>query len=110
MLCAILVAEKSKKLVWNRLGSSILWSGVKVLVLSVVVLALLAAAAVVLLNHRRQALPLRASDTILIADFENQTGDPRFDDALLTAFTVSIGQSRAVAGKQCFSRRVDAEP
>jgi len=26
--------------------------------------------------------------------FENQTGDPRFDDALLTAFTVSIGQSR----------------
>jgi tetratricopeptide (TPR) repeat protein len=32
----------------------------------------------------------------LIADFENQTGDPRFDDALLTAFTVSVGQSRFV--------------
>jgi DNA-binding winged helix-turn-helix (wHTH) protein/tetratricopeptide (TPR) repeat protein len=72
------------------------WSGAKVLVLSVVVLALLASSAVVLLNHRRQALPLRATDTILIADFENQTGDPRFDDALLTAFTVSIGQSRFV--------------
>ena len=40
------------------------------------------------------SLPLHASDTVLIADFENQTGDPRFDDALLTAFTVSIGQSR----------------
>jgi DNA-binding winged helix-turn-helix (wHTH) protein/tetratricopeptide (TPR) repeat protein len=66
------------------------------LLLPVVALALLAASAVVWLIHRRQALPLRASDTVLIADFENQTGDPRFDDALLTAFTVSIGQSRFV--------------
>ncbi|MFZ0685403.1 MAG: winged helix-turn-helix domain-containing protein [Terriglobales bacterium] len=71
------------------------WGGVKILVLSVVA-ALLATSAVWWLNHRRQALPLRASDTVLIADFENQTGDPRFDDALLTAFTVSVGQSRFV--------------
>ena len=69
---------------------------VKFLILSAVVLALLAASAALWLNHRRQALPLRASGTVLIADFENRTGDPRFDDALLTAFTVSIGQSRYV--------------
>jgi eukaryotic-like serine/threonine-protein kinase len=62
----------------------------------VVVLALLVGSGVVWQNHRRHALPLQASDTVLIADFENQTGDPRFDDALLTAFTVSIGQSRFV--------------
>ncbi|MGA3107113.1 MAG: winged helix-turn-helix domain-containing protein [Terriglobales bacterium] len=68
----------------------------KFLLLPGVTLALLAVLAVVWMNHRRQALPLRGSDTVLIADFENQTGDPRFDDALLTAFTVSIGQSRFV--------------
>lgn len=68
----------------------------KLLFPSAVLLALLAASAVVWLNHRRQALPLRASDTVLITDFENQTGDPRFDDALLAAFTVSIAQSRFV--------------
>ena len=61
-----------------------------------VVLTLLAVSAVAWLNHRRQALPLHPNDTILIADFENQTGDPRFDDALLTAFAVSIEQSRFV--------------
>ena len=62
--------------------------------LPVVVLAVLVASGVLWQSHRRHALPLHASDTVLIADFENQTGDPRFDDALLTAFTVSIGQSR----------------
>lgn len=40
------------------------------------------------------AFSFHARDTVLIADFENQTGDPRFDNALNTAFTVSIEQSR----------------
>jgi DNA-binding winged helix-turn-helix (wHTH) protein/tetratricopeptide (TPR) repeat protein len=40
------------------------------------------------------ALSFQDRDSILIADFENHTGDPRFDDALLTAFTVSLEQSR----------------
>jgi eukaryotic-like serine/threonine-protein kinase len=71
-------------------------SHVKFMVLSAVAMALLAALAVVWLTRRHQSLQLRASDTILIADFENRTGDPRFDDALLTAFTVSVGQSRFV--------------
>ena len=40
------------------------------------------------------ALSFRSRDSVLIADFENQTGDPRFDNALGTAFAVSIEQSR----------------
>ncbi len=68
----------------------------KFLLLGTAALALLAVSAALWLNHRRHALPLHANDTVLIADFDNQTGDPRFDAALLTAFTVSIGQSRYV--------------
>jgi eukaryotic-like serine/threonine-protein kinase len=48
------------------------------------------------LTHGNPALSFHARDTVLIADFDNQTGDPRFDDALMTAFTVSIEQSRHV--------------
>ena len=40
------------------------------------------------------AFSFRSRDSVLIADFENQTGDPRFDNALGTAFAVSIEQSR----------------
>lgn len=68
----------------------------KFLLLGTAALALLAVSAALWLNHRLDALPLHANDTVLIADFDNQTGDPRFDAALLTAFTVSIGQSRYV--------------
>jgi DNA-binding winged helix-turn-helix (wHTH) protein/tetratricopeptide (TPR) repeat protein len=46
------------------------------------------------LTHGRPALSFHSSDTVLIADFENQTGDARFDNALGTAFNVSIAQSR----------------
>ena len=46
------------------------------------------------LTHGRPALSFHSSDTVLIVDFENQTGDPRFDNALGTAFGVSIAQSR----------------
>jgi eukaryotic-like serine/threonine-protein kinase len=46
------------------------------------------------LTHGRLALSFHSSDTVLIADFENQTGDARFDNALGTAFDVSIAQSR----------------
>jgi DNA-binding winged helix-turn-helix (wHTH) protein/tetratricopeptide (TPR) repeat protein len=61
-----------------------------------VVLALLAVSVGGWLKVRRRVFPLRARSTVLIADFENRTGDPRFDDALLTAFTVSVAQSRYV--------------
>jgi DNA-binding winged helix-turn-helix (wHTH) protein/tetratricopeptide (TPR) repeat protein len=46
------------------------------------------------LTHGRPALSFHSRDSVLIADFENQTGDPRFDNALGTAFGVSIAQSR----------------
>jgi DNA-binding winged helix-turn-helix (wHTH) protein/tetratricopeptide (TPR) repeat protein len=56
------------------------------------VLALAAVAGWVFLG--RPALSFRERDSILVADFENHTGDPRFDDALLAAFSVSLEQSR----------------
>src|SRR5271154_4790606 len=46
------------------------------------------------LTHGHPAFSFRSRDSVLIADFENQTGDPRFDNALGTAFAVSIEQSR----------------
>jgi eukaryotic-like serine/threonine-protein kinase len=46
------------------------------------------------LTHGHPAFSFRSRDSVLIGDFENQTGDPRFDNALGTAFAVSIEQSR----------------
>jgi DNA-binding winged helix-turn-helix (wHTH) protein/tetratricopeptide (TPR) repeat protein len=46
------------------------------------------------LTHGHPAFSFRSSDSVLIADFENQTGDSRFDNALGTAFAVSVEQSR----------------
>jgi eukaryotic-like serine/threonine-protein kinase len=46
------------------------------------------------LTHGHPAFSFRSRDSVLIADFENQTGDPRLDNALGTAFSVSIEQSR----------------
>jgi DNA-binding winged helix-turn-helix (wHTH) protein/tetratricopeptide (TPR) repeat protein len=57
------------------------------------VVALLAGGAYWLLQGH-PAFSFHSQDAVLIADFENQTGDPRFDNALATAFTVSIRQSR----------------
>ena len=41
----------------------------------------------------RPAAPLTQKDTIVLADFENKTGDPVFDDALKQALAVQLGQS-----------------
>ncbi|MGO8933136.1 MAG: tetratricopeptide repeat protein [Terracidiphilus sp.] len=46
------------------------------------------------LTYSRPVYSFNSRDSVLIADFENQTGDPRFDQALETAFTVSMEQSR----------------
>ncbi len=46
------------------------------------------------LTHGRPVLSFSPQDVVLIADFDNQTGDPRFDHALGTAFEVSLAQSR----------------
>src|SRR5208283_1800547 len=42
-------------------------------------------------SHR--AKPLTDKDTIVLADFDNKTGDPVFDDTLKTALNVSLNQS-----------------
>jgi len=41
----------------------------------------------------RKTHALTDTDTIVLADFDNSTGDPVFDDALKTALTVSLRQS-----------------
>lgn len=75
-------AAKSKpailSLVWISLGSAIAFLSV----------------AGYWVTHGRPALSFHPRDSVLIADFENQTGDPRFDTALGTAFNVSMEQSR----------------
>ena len=58
---------------------------------AVVVVAALVA--VVLYFRSRPAAPLTEKDTIVLADFDNTTGDPVFDDALKQALTVQLAQS-----------------
>jgi tetratricopeptide (TPR) repeat protein len=40
-----------------------------------------------------KATPLSEKDTVVLADFDNKTGDPLFDDALKQALAVQLGQS-----------------
>jgi eukaryotic-like serine/threonine-protein kinase len=58
---------------------------------AVVVIAALVAGG--LYFRSRPAAPLTEKDTIVLADFENKTGDPVFDDALKQALAVQLGQS-----------------
>jgi len=48
------------------------------------------------LFYPSEAIPFTERDWIIIADFENKTGDAIFDQSLNTALTVSIQQSRYV--------------
>jgi serine/threonine protein kinase/tetratricopeptide (TPR) repeat protein len=41
----------------------------------------------------RPMAPLTEKDSVVLADFENKTGDPVFDDALKQALAVQLGQS-----------------
>jgi hypothetical protein len=51
------------------------------------------AVAVVGFLHTRRAAALTEKDTIVLADFDNRTGDPVFDDTLKQALAVDLGQS-----------------
>src|ERR1700741_4852785 len=63
----------------------------KIVVPSVVaVIALIAGG---LYYRSRRAKPLTDKDTIVLADFDNKTGDAVFDDTLKTALNVSLNQS-----------------
>jgi eukaryotic-like serine/threonine-protein kinase len=57
------------------------------------VLIVLAASAILWRTLRVRSAALRASDTVVLADFANSTGDPIFDDTLKTALNVSLRQS-----------------
>ena len=46
------------------------------------------------LLYGRPAFSFNERESVLVTDFENQTGDTRFDEALRTAFIVSLEQSR----------------
>jgi serine/threonine protein kinase/Flp pilus assembly protein TadD len=46
-----------------------------------------------LLWFRQRSQKLTDRDTIVVADFENKTGDPIFDDTLKTALNVALNQS-----------------
>jgi tetratricopeptide (TPR) repeat protein/predicted Ser/Thr protein kinase len=67
------------------------WARWQILMPAAVVLLAGAGAAVYL--HTRQGRRLTDRDTIVLADFKNETGDPVFDDTLRTALTVALNQS-----------------
>jgi serine/threonine protein kinase/tetratricopeptide (TPR) repeat protein len=49
--------------------------------------------AVIAFFHSRRAAALTEKDTIVLADFDNKTGDPVFDETLKQALVVDLGQS-----------------
>jgi serine/threonine protein kinase/tetratricopeptide (TPR) repeat protein len=67
----------------------------KVLVPAAVVLIAAVIVGVFYLRSRstKHATALTEKDTIVLADFTNETGDPVFDDTLKTALSVSLNQS-----------------
>jgi eukaryotic-like serine/threonine-protein kinase len=69
-------------------GGKNLW---RIVVPTAVVVAALVA--VGLYFRSRPAAPLTEKDTIVLADFDNKTGEPVFDDALKQALAVELGQS-----------------
>jgi eukaryotic-like serine/threonine-protein kinase len=66
-----------------------LWT-IAVIVVGVVVAALIAGG---LYYRSHRTKPLTDKDTIVLADFDNKTGDEVFDDALKQALAVELGQS-----------------
>jgi serine/threonine protein kinase/tetratricopeptide (TPR) repeat protein len=76
-------------------GASKPW---KIMVPAAVVLAALLAGAVLYwrsrpANSEPQTTTLTEKDTVVLADFDNKTGDTVFDDALKQALAVQLGQS-----------------
>jgi DNA-binding winged helix-turn-helix (wHTH) protein/tetratricopeptide (TPR) repeat protein len=87
----------------GAMGSAALVTGVRVprirrwlgrIALLVAAMLITVSGVVAWLTYSRPVYSFNSRDSVLIANFENQTGDPRFDQALETAFTVSMEQSR----------------
>jgi DNA-binding winged helix-turn-helix (wHTH) protein/tetratricopeptide (TPR) repeat protein len=72
---------------WKTKSRKGLWVALSVSLVTVCGLALW-------LTHSRPAFSFASRDYVLVSDFENQTGEPQLDDALRTAFTVSLEQSQ----------------
>jgi hypothetical protein len=72
----------------TQAGKRNLW---KIAVPSVAVVLALIAGGLYYRSHRTK--PLTDKDTIVLADFDNKTGDPVFDGTLKTALGVSLNQS-----------------
>ena len=68
-------------------------AGKRLLIFASAAVVVLAAAGGWLWYHGRQGSRLTDKDTIVVADFQNSTGDPVFDDTLKTALTVALNQS-----------------
>src|ERR1700683_61627 len=65
----------------------------RVLVPAAVILATAAIVGVFYFRSRQSTHRLTEKDTIVLADFDNSTGDAVFDDTLKTSLTVSVRQS-----------------
>jgi eukaryotic-like serine/threonine-protein kinase len=63
----------------------------KVAAPSILVVAALLAGGLYYRSHRTK--PLTDKDTVVLADFDNKTGDPVFDDSLKQALAIELGQS-----------------
>ena len=66
------------------------WTVAGAVVFSTILILMLVAA---LSDRRRAASTLSEKDTMVLADFDNKTGDAVFDDALKQALAVELGQS-----------------
>jgi tetratricopeptide (TPR) repeat protein/DNA-binding winged helix-turn-helix (wHTH) protein len=49
------------------------------------------------LNYRRNVIASNGTGQVLVADFDNETGDPRFGGGLFLALSTDIGQSRQIS-------------
>ncbi len=70
-------------------GGKKLWK----ILIPAALLVIAAVVAGVFYMRPRPAAPLAEKDTIVLADFDNTTGDPVFDGALKQALAVQLGQS-----------------
>jgi eukaryotic-like serine/threonine-protein kinase len=64
-----------------------------VLILAATAAGVLLLVGLLLILHRRKSVALGQTDSVLLSDFVNTTGDPVFDDTLKTALGISLRQS-----------------
>jgi eukaryotic-like serine/threonine-protein kinase len=79
----------------DRVGTSALGRAGRAKLTSYIAAVIVVAAAIAggFYYRSHRAKPLTDKDTVVLADFENKTGDAVFDDALKTALNVSLNQS-----------------